>query len=97
MKSLIAFAAGFGAGWAVRSISDSPHGVGVKIVEVVYRAKGQFSRWSAVERERIADILAEARSRAEQSGLINRTKADSQSESPSDSNAENQSENEKVA
>jgi hypothetical protein len=65
LKTLITFAVGFGTGWAVRSIADSPHGVGVKVMEVAYRTKGQLSRWFAIERERISDMMAEARSKAQ--------------------------------
>lgn len=74
MKSLLFFAVGFGAGWAVRSIAASPHGVGVKLAEVGIRAKGTVNRWAAVERERMADILAEARVRAERTTLFGRKK-----------------------
>lgn len=72
MKSLIFFAVGFGAGWAVRSIADSPHGVGVKLAEVGIRAKGQVNRWAAAERERFADIMAEARARTERTNIFGR-------------------------
>lgn len=65
MKSLIIFAMGFGTGWAVRSIADSPHGVGVKVMEVACRTKDQLNRWFAVERERLSDMVAEARSRTQ--------------------------------
>ena len=66
LKIAIVFAAGFGAGWAVRSMADSSQGVGVKLAEVTFRTKKQVSRWAARERERLADILAEGRARAEQ-------------------------------
>lgn len=65
LKTVISFAVGFGAGWAVRSLADSPHGVGVKLAEVAHRAKAQVNRWAATERERVADIIAEGRSKAE--------------------------------
>ena len=65
MRSFIVFAAGFGSGWALRSIADSPQGVGVKLLEVAYTAKGRLSEWAAVERERLEDMMAEARSNAE--------------------------------
>jgi hypothetical protein len=65
MRSFIAFAAGFGSGWALRSIADSPQGVGVKLLEVAYTAKERLSEWAAVERERLEDMMAEARSNAE--------------------------------
>lgn len=66
MKTFVAFAVGFGAGWAVRSIADTPHGVGVKVMEVACRAKKQVNRWFSVERERLSDMLAEARARTDQ-------------------------------
>jgi hypothetical protein len=64
MKSVITFAAGFASGWAVRSLGDSPHGVGVKLMEVAQKTKDKVQRWAAVEYERFADMFAEAQSRA---------------------------------
>jgi len=69
MKTWLAFAVGFGTGWAIRSIADSPHGVGVKLVEVGYRVKKNVVHWFAVERERISDIIAEAQFRANLTGM----------------------------
>lgn len=69
MKTLVTFAAGFGAGWAVRSIADSPHGVGVKLIEVMYQTRGQFNRWFTTERERFSDMIAEARSKTYSDGM----------------------------
>jgi hypothetical protein len=74
MKSFIVFAFGFGTGWAVRSLADSPHGVGVKLAEVAHRAKKQVNRWAATERERIVDIIAEGRFRAEQGSVFSKAK-----------------------
>ncbi len=71
MKSFYVFALGFGAGWAVRSISDSPHGVGVKLMEVGMKAKERISQWAAVERERLEDMMAEARVRHGKNGGAN--------------------------
>jgi len=71
MKTFVSFAVGFGAGWAVRSLADSPHGVGVKVMEAACRAKGHLDRWFAVERERIADMFAEARSKSTQTESLN--------------------------
>jgi len=65
MRSFIGFVVGFGSGWAARSLADSPQGVGVKLLEVAYTAKDHLTRWAAVERERLEDMLAEARARAE--------------------------------
>lgn len=65
MKSFITFAAGFGCGWAVRSLADSPQGVGVKLMEVACTVKDRFNRWAAIERERMSDMFAEAQARAD--------------------------------
>lgn len=68
MRPLFTFALGFGAGWAVRSISDSSQGVSVKLMEVALKAKERFTHWAAIERERLEDMMAEARSRSGQNG-----------------------------
>jgi len=65
MKALITFAAGFGCGWAVRSLADSPQGVGVKLMEVAVNVKERIDRWAAVERERMSDMFAEAQARTQ--------------------------------
>ena len=64
-KSIFAFGVGFAAGWAARSLSDSPSGVGVRLLEIAMQAKDRIGRWAALERERLEDMLAEARSRVE--------------------------------
>jgi len=64
IKSAVAFGAGFVGGWAARSLADSPQGVGVKLLEVAMTAKERVSRWASVERERLEDMLEEARARA---------------------------------
>jgi len=64
MRSLFAFAVGLGSGWALRSVSESPEGAGEKLLEAALTAKGRFGRWAAVERERLEDMLAEARANA---------------------------------
>ena len=63
IKSVFAFGAGFVGGWAARSLADSPQDVGVKLLEIAMDAKERVGRWAAVERERLEDMLAEARSR----------------------------------
>ena len=63
--TLLAVGVGFAAGWAVRSLADSPQGAGVKLLEIALDAKERVSRWVAVEAERLEDMLAEARSMAE--------------------------------
>lgn len=62
MKWILAFGAGVVGGWAARSLSDSPEGAGVKLLEVALKAKDQVESWAAVERERLDDMVAEARS-----------------------------------
>ena len=68
MASRVAFLAiglGFAAGWAVRSLADSPQGAGVKLLEIALDTKERLGRWVAVEAERLEDMLAEARLKAE--------------------------------
>lgn len=65
MKSILAFSVGFAGGWAARSLADSPQGVGVKLLEIAMSAKERVGRWASVERERLEDMVAEARSRTE--------------------------------
>lgn len=65
LKSVLAFGVGFAGGWAARSLSDSPQGVGVKLLEIAMNAKERVGRWASVERERLEDMLAEARSKVE--------------------------------
>lgn len=62
MKWILAFGFGVAGGWAARSLSDSPEGAGVKLLEVALKAKDQLEAWAAVERERLDDMVAEARS-----------------------------------
>lgn len=66
MRSLVAFVLGVGTGWALRSIADSPEALGVKLLETAYDAKDRVSLWLAAERERLEDMLAEARSNVDQ-------------------------------
>jgi len=65
MKSVLAFGVGFAGGWAARSLADSPQDVGVKLLEIALDAKDKVGRWAAVERERLEDMVAEARARVE--------------------------------
>ena len=62
MKWIFALGVGIVGGWAARSLSDSPEGAGVKLLEIGIKAKEQVDRWAAIERERLEDMLAEARS-----------------------------------
>jgi hypothetical protein len=63
--TLLAVGVGFATGWAVRSLADSPQGAGVKLLEIALDAKERVGRWVAVEAERLEDMLAEARLKAE--------------------------------
>jgi hypothetical protein len=60
IKWILAIGAGVAGGWAIRSLSDSPEGAGVKLLEIGIKAKDRVSGWAAVERERLDDMLAEA-------------------------------------
>jgi hypothetical protein len=62
---ILALGVGFAGGWAVRSLADSPQGAGAKLLEIAMNAKERVGRWAAAEAERLEDMLAEARSRAE--------------------------------
>jgi hypothetical protein len=61
--SIVSFVTGFVGGWAARSAVDSPEELGVKLVGIATQAKARFEHWAAVERERIVDLMAEARAR----------------------------------
>jgi hypothetical protein len=65
MKWVLALGAGVVGGWALRSLSDTPEGAGVKLLEIGIRTKDRVGRWAAVEGERLEDMLADARSRVE--------------------------------
>jgi len=62
IKWLLALGVGIAGGWALRSLSDTPEGAGVKLLEMGIKAKDRLSAWSAIERERLEDMLAEAQS-----------------------------------
>lgn len=61
-KWMLALGVGIAGGWAARSLSDSPEGAGVKLMELGIKAKDRVDGWLAVERERLDDMMAEARS-----------------------------------
>lgn len=65
MAVVLAFGGGFAVGWAVRSLADSPEGVGVKLMGMALRAKDRVGGWAAAERDRLEDMVAEARSTVE--------------------------------
>lgn len=60
IKWLLAFGVGIAGGWALRSLSDTPEGAGVKLLEIGIKSKDRLSAWAAIERERLEDMLAEA-------------------------------------
>src|SRR5471032_1652291 len=64
----VGLASGFVTGWAARSMSDSPQGVAVKLLEMAHDAKERLTRWTSLERERLEDMLAEAQAGAGQDG-----------------------------
>jgi len=64
-RTLLVLGVGLGTGWAARSLVDSPHDAGVKLMTLAMRARGRVGRWAAFEREHLTDMLAEARSRRE--------------------------------
>jgi len=65
LRWVFALGVGLAGGWAARSLSDSPQGAGVKLLEIALKAKERVGRWAALEAERLEDMLAEARSMAE--------------------------------
>jgi len=65
VKAFVAFGVGFASGWAARSLADSPHDAGVKLVALAMSTKERVARWAAGEHERMSDIVAEARSKVE--------------------------------
>ena len=62
IKWVLALGVGLVGGWAARSLSDSPEGAGVKLLEIGIKPKERLDQWAAVERERLDDMMAEARS-----------------------------------
>jgi hypothetical protein len=61
MRTLLGFAVGFGSGWAVRSMVDSPRSLGTRLLRATLVAKRRLGHWAAVERERLEDLIAEVR------------------------------------
>jgi hypothetical protein len=68
LSHVVAYVLGFASGWAGRSMSDSPQGAAVKLLEVAHNAKERLVRWTALEIERFEDMLAAARAEAGQDG-----------------------------
>jgi hypothetical protein len=65
MSRALAYLAGFASGWAVRSGVDSSADLAVRALEIAYVTKARVVRWVAAERERIADLVAEAETNAQ--------------------------------
>lgn len=61
LKVLFALGIGIAGGWAARSLADSSEGATTRLLEIALDAKERLSHWAAVERERLEDMLAEAR------------------------------------
>lgn len=64
MMRAASFAAGFAAGWIVRSAVASSHDAVVKLVALGYDTAERARRILALERERFDDLVAEARVQA---------------------------------
>ena len=62
MKTALGFVVGFASGWAVRSSVDSGSGVALRTLELFVRTRSRITRWAALEREQIADLVAELQS-----------------------------------
>jgi hypothetical protein len=69
MRLLVGVALGFGGGWVVRSIVDSPRGFGVRALRSLLLAERRLGHWAAVEREGIEDLVAEVRSTLDEEPL----------------------------
>jgi hypothetical protein len=63
MKSTLVFAAGFAAGWLSRSAVASSQGTAVTLLAFAMDAVERIRRRAAIERERLDDLVAEARAR----------------------------------
>jgi hypothetical protein len=61
MKTTLAFAAGFAAGWLSRAAASSSQGAAVTLLAFVMDATERLRRRATIERERLDDLVAEAR------------------------------------
>jgi hypothetical protein len=61
MKTTLAFAAGFAAGWVARGAFDTSKPATVQVVAFVLDSVARVRRASAIELERLEDLIAEAR------------------------------------
>ncbi len=64
MKTALAFAAGFAAGWLTRSTLDPSRSAAAQVVSMALDAAARIKRAVAIEREQLEDLVAEAREAA---------------------------------
>jgi hypothetical protein len=64
MKGTFAFTAGFAAGWLARSTVASSRAATVDLAAFALDAVDRLKRIVLIERERLDDVVAEARARA---------------------------------
>jgi hypothetical protein len=62
VRTAVGFALGFAGGWAARGVATSPE-IGVELAGALMQARRKLGHWAALERERLEDLLAEARAR----------------------------------
>ena len=60
MRSAIAFAAGFAAGWLTRSTMEGSRSATVQLVALWLDVVERIKRTVAIEREHLEDVVAEA-------------------------------------
>ena len=65
MKHLGIFLAGFASGWVVRSTVDSSRSLAVSGVSAVFGTLDRVRRVVAMEREHLADLVAEGKAKHE--------------------------------
>jgi len=79
-KIMLGIGVGVAAGWAARSHADSTEGATIRLLEIAMDARDRLNQWAAIERERLDDLLAEARSRPEPG--VSRLKTGSRASAP---------------
>jgi hypothetical protein len=65
MNSMVAFAAGLATGWLARSALDSTRGAAVSLLASVIDTIERLRRLTTIERERLEDLMAEARAQVD--------------------------------
>jgi hypothetical protein len=65
MASVASLAVGFVAGWLVRASVESAHEATVLVLGGAFAAFQRLERLAAIERDRLEDLMAEARARAD--------------------------------